>query len=83
MGILTKKQKTKFENEEIMGEISLKEETVGKVNILELKKVVVEDKRKSNERGVTLIALVVTIIILLILAGITIAMLSGDNRNTK
>lgn len=83
MGILTKKQKTKFENEEIMCEISLKEETVGKVNILELKKVGVEDKRKSNERGVTLIALVVTIIILLILAGITIAMLSGDNRNTK
>lgn len=34
---------------------------------------------KRNERGITLIALVVTIIVLLILAGTSIAMLSGDN----
>ena len=32
-----------------------------------------------NQRGVTLIALVVTIIVLLILAGVSIAMLTGDN----
>ena len=31
--------------------------------------------------GITLIALVVTIIILLILAGISISMLTGNNRN--
>ena len=35
---------------------------------------------KRNE-GITLIALVITIIILLILAGISISMLTGENRN--
>ena len=34
---------------------------------------------KSNEKAITLIALVITIIVLLILAGISISMLSGDN----
>ena len=33
----------------------------------------------KNERGITLIALVITIIVLLILAGVTIATLTGDN----
>lgn len=33
----------------------------------------------KSSRGITLIALVVTIIVLLILAGISISMLSGDN----
>ena len=33
----------------------------------------------KNERGITLIALVITIIVLLILAGVSIAMLTGDN----
>ena len=32
-----------------------------------------------NNRGITLIALVITIIVLLILAGVSIAMLTGDN----
>ena len=32
-----------------------------------------------QEKGITLIALVITIIVLLILAGVTIAMLSGNN----
>ena len=36
-------------------------------------------KRKS--KGITLIVLVVTIVVLLILAGVTIATLMGDNRN--
>ena len=39
--------------------------------------------RKMQEKGITLIALVVTIIVLLILAGISISMLTGENRNTK
>ena len=39
-------------------------------------------KRKSN-KGITLIALVITIIVLLILAGVTIAALSGDNGILK
>lgn len=33
----------------------------------------------KNQNGITLIALVITIIVLLILAGISIAMLTGDN----
>lgn len=33
----------------------------------------------KNEKGITLIALVITIIVLLILAGVSIAMLTGDN----
>ena len=33
----------------------------------------------KNQRGITLIALVITIIVLLILAGVAIAMLSGKN----
>ena len=35
--------------------------------------------KKSKNKGITLIALVITIIVLLILAGISISMLSGDN----
>ena len=38
-------------------------------------------KIKRREKGITLIALVITIIVLLILAGVTIATLTGDNRN--
>ena len=34
---------------------------------------------KKQERGITLIALVITIIVLLILAGVSIAMLTGEN----
>ena len=33
----------------------------------------------KNQKGITLVALVITIIVLLILAGVTIAALSGDN----
>ena len=39
--------------------------------------------KKSKNKGITLIALVVTIIILLILAGISIGMLSGNNSILK
>ena len=34
---------------------------------------------KTNQKGITLIALVITIIVLLILAGVSIAMLTGEN----
>ena len=37
------------------------------------------DKIKKQQKGITLIALVVTIIILIILAGVSIAMLTGNN----
>ena len=33
----------------------------------------------ENSKGITLIAMVITIIVLLILAGVSIAMLTGDN----
>ena len=36
-------------------------------------------KELNSSNGITLIALVITIIVLLILAGISISMLSGDN----
>ena len=36
-------------------------------------------KKQCNSKGITLIALVITIIVLLILAGVTIATLMGDN----
>ena len=36
-------------------------------------------KTRKKEKGITLIALVITIVVLLILAGVTIAALSGDN----
>ena len=36
-------------------------------------------KQKENMKGITLIALVLTIIVLLILAGVSISMLTGDN----
>lgn len=34
---------------------------------------------KNNQRGITLIALAITIIVLLILAGVSVATLTGDN----
>ena len=39
--------------------------------------------KKANERGITLIALVITIIVLIILASVSIAMLTGDNGILK
>ena len=35
---------------------------------------------KNKTNGITLIALVITIIVLLILAGVSITMLTGENR---
>ena len=41
-----------------------------------------EEQKLKENRAITLIALVITIIVLLILAGVSIAMLTGENRNT-
>ena len=38
---------------------------------------------KEEERGITLITLIITVIVLLILAGITVSNLTGDNGNEK
>ena len=37
------------------------------------------NKRKANNKGITLIALVITVIVLLILAAVSIATLTGEN----
>lgn len=56
------------------------------MKILCLSKTIVQEKRREKimknfrkNQGITLIALVITVIVLLILAGITIATLTGDN----
>ena len=41
---------------------------------------ILRETKKAN-KGITLVALVITAIILIILAGITIATLTGENRN--
>ena len=38
-------------------------------------------KEKTNQKGITLIALIVTTIVLLILAGVILATLTRENRN--
>ena len=38
---------------------------------------------RNNKRGITLIALVVTVIVLLILSGVSISMLTGQSRNNN
>jgi len=40
-------------------------------------------KMRKNEKGITLVALVITIIVLLILAGVTINLTLGENGNVK
>ncbi len=40
-------------------------------------------KSLKETKGITLIALVITIVVLLILAGVTIATLTGENRNIE
>ena len=42
-----------------------------------------KNKRKQNSKGITLIALVITIIVLLILAGVSISLVVGDNGILK
>ncbi len=42
-----------------------------------------KNKYFEETSGITLIALVVTIVVLLILAGVSINMLTGQNRNFK
>ena len=50
-----------------------------------MKETKVKELRKEEKRtkGITLIALVITIIVLLILAGVSIATLTGENRIIK
>ena len=47
--------------------------------IKERRRQIVKKQKLKENKGITLIALVITIIVLLILAGVTIAMLTGEN----
>ena len=38
-----------------------------------------QEKERKNEKGITLIALIITIIVLLILAGVSISLVVGEN----
>ena len=40
-------------------------------------------EKKLKNKGITIIALVITVIVLLILASVTIMTLSGENGNVK
>ena len=42
-----------------------------------------KQSQQPKARGVTLISLIVTIIVLLILAGVTLGALTGDSRNNN
>ncbi len=44
-------------------------------------KIINKLQTNKTNKGITLIALVITIIVLLILAGVAIATLTGENRN--
>ena len=57
----------------------LNEENIQKINIKNYRSKMVAKRIKENNRGITLVALVITIVILLILAGITISTLVGEN----
>ena len=48
-----------------------------------MRETVTKTKLKNNQEGITLIALVITIIVLLILSGVAISMLSGENGILK
>lgn len=40
-------------------------------------------KKVNEKQGITLISLIITIIVLLILAAVTLNVLSGENRNIE
>jgi len=80
---LSRNQKVENENVEKIQKVKLKSNMVEEEKILGMKDNSKEGVKRIKERGVTLIALVITIIVLLILAGISIAMLTGDNGIIK
>ena len=61
-----------------MSDIEEKSRNMKEKNNLKSKNTRLKELKKSS-KGITLIALVITIIVLLILAGVSIAMLTGDN----
>lgn len=52
-----------------------------RTNLKKKERIILTMKNSINQKGITLIALVVTIVILLILAGVSISMFLGNNRS--
>lgn len=52
-----------------------------RTNLKKKERIILTMKNSINQKGITLIALVVTIVILLILAGVSISMVLGNNRS--
>ena len=73
----------KIGNVEKIQKVKLRNNILERGGMLGMKEVVGEDMKKINAKGVTLISLVVTIVVLIILAGISIAIVSGDNGILK
>ena len=48
-----------------------------------MKKQLINERKKNGQKGITLVALVVTIIVLIILAGVSINLTLGENRNNN
>ena len=63
--------------------LKLEKMTIQQVNKNQIYRNELSKKKSLQEKGITLIALVVTIIILLILAGVTIKLVTGDNSIFK
>ena len=59
--------------------LRLEKMNMRQVNENQMSKNELSKKKSLQEKGITLIALVVTIVILLILTGVTIATVAGDN----
>lgn len=51
-----------------------------RTNLKKKERIILNMKNSINQKGLTLIALVVTIVVLLILADVSISLVSGNNR---
>ena len=71
------KEKERMSNKNNMTSM-LEKMNMSQVNENQMSKNELSKKRSLQEKGITLIALVVTIIILLILAGVTISQITGN-----
>ena len=68
-------KQTKLKNKELQLKLKTKKQQTKTKDAKQQEK----NKTKCKQTGITMVALVITIIVLIILAGVTIATLSGDN----
>lgn len=74
-------KKKSYSEEEFNGIKSIEKKPENYTGLFAMLYFVPKDKIYKQEKGITLIALVVTVIVLLVLAGVSISMLTGQNRN--